>query len=143
MSAYQITYFLSLLIFTPLLTVGQKATNFKTTNTTIDLAGKTFIMREEADTSKAGNGLNLYLIFHKDSKATFRVKRGDTILKDNLLSWHLVNDSLYVQNSPIELIAGGKTQLIDRDPTKYAIKKASNGYLLKEKEGEVLWLEIK
>lgn len=143
MSANQITYFLFLLILTPFVTVGQKVTKSKTATRIIDLVNKTFIMREEADTSRAGNDLNLYLVFHQDSKATFRVKKGDTIIKDNPLSWRLVRDSLYIQNSPIQITADGKTQTVDRDPNRYAVEKAPSGYLLKEKDSPTLWFELK
>lgn len=143
MSANKITYFLSLLILIPFLTVGQKVDNSEKTTKTIDLADKTFIMRKKADTSRAGNDLNLYLIFHQDNKATFRVKKGETIIKDNPLSWRLVRDSLYIQSSPIQIIADGKTQTVDRDPSRYAVEKAPSGYLLKEKNSQTLWFELK
>ena len=143
MSSNKITYFLSLLILTPFLTVGQKVANSETATRIIDLADKTFIMRTVADTSKARNDLNFYLIFHQDSKATFRVKKGDTIVHDNPLSWRLTRDSLYIQNSPIQIIAEGKTQTVDRDPSRYAIEKTPSGYLLKEMDSHTLWLELK
>ncbi|GAB3508409.1 hypothetical protein GCM10027341_44180 [Spirosoma knui] len=143
MSANKITYFLSLLILTPFLTVGQKVANSKTATRIIDLADKTFILRDEADTSRTENDLNLYLILYQDSKAAFRVKNGDTIIKDNPLTWHLVGDSLYIQNSPIQIIAEGKTQTVDRNPSKYFIEKTPGGYLLKEKNTQTLWLELK
>lgn len=100
-------------------------------------------MREEADTSRVGNDLDLYLIFHRDSKATFRVKKGDTIIKDNPLRWRMVRDSLYIQSSPIQIIVDGKTQTVERDPSKYAVEKAPSGYLLKEKDSQTLWLELR
>lgn len=143
MSANKITCILILLIPTPLLTAGQKVSNSETATRVINLVDKTFIMQEEADTNKAGNDLNLYLIFHQDSKATFRVKKGDTIINDNPLSWRLVRDSLYIQSSPIQIIADGKTQTVDRDPSKYAVEKAPSGYLLRKKDSQTLWLEIK
>ncbi|GAB3755969.1 hypothetical protein [Spirosoma pomorum] len=143
MSAGKITYFLSLLVLSPFLAVGQKVTDSETGSRISDLADKIFIMREGADTGRVGNDLNLYLIFHRESKATFRVKKGDRIIKDNPLSWRLVGDSLYIQSSPIQLIADGKTQLVDRDSSRYTVEKVPSGYLLKEKDSQTLWFELK
>ena len=110
---------------------------------TIDLANKTFIMREVGEVGKTGNDLDLYLIFHKNGSATFRVKRSGTVIKDNPLSWRFVGDSLYIQNGSIKITAEGKTQTIDREAMKYAVEKAPDGYLLKEKDIQTFWFELK
>lgn len=138
-----IACFLSLLIFTPFLTIGQKVSNTELATKLIDLSDKTFVMREAEEAKKTENDLGLYLIFHKNGKATFRVKRGDTIMRDNLLIWRLVGDSLFIQNNLIEIIAEGKIQTINREPTKYVVEKAQNGYLFKEGNSQTFWFELK
>ncbi|GAB3960661.1 hypothetical protein GCM10028805_58300 [Spirosoma harenae] len=130
----QIICLLTLLLSTPFLASGQKV---------IDLTNKTFIMELEGDTTKAGNDLQLLLLFHKDARATFRTKRGTTIIKDSPLSWRFTGDSLWLQPRSISFEAGGKTQLIDREIMKFFIVKTSGGYLLKRKDDQMLLVEQK
>ncbi|MVM34565.1 hypothetical protein GO755_31340 [Spirosoma sp. HMF4905] len=139
----QTVYLFVLLVFTPFLTLGQKVTNSGLMSRAISLSDKTFIIGEEGEASKTGNDLNLYLIFHKDGSATFRAKRGNTITKENPLSWQFVGDSLYIQNSPITIQAEGKMQTIDREPMKYFTVKAPGGYVLKGKGDQMLLIELK
>jgi len=139
----QIIYLLAVLVFIPFLALGQKAVNSVLTIGVIDLSDKTFILGEEGEVSKTGNDFNLYIIFHKEGRATFRGKRGNTITKDSPLNWRFVGDSLYLQPGPITIEAEGKTQLIDREPMKYAIVKAPGGYILKQKDDQMLLFELK
>ncbi|SFF34518.1 hypothetical protein [Spirosoma endophyticum] len=125
------------------LTLTHSYAQVKLTSQTIDLTDKTFIIDEEGEISKTGDDLHLFLLFHKNGNATFRPKRGSMITKDSPLSWRLVGDSLYLQQAPISLVADGKTQSITREPMKYAIIKTSRGYLLKEKDSQMLLFEIK
>jgi hypothetical protein len=135
--------FLSLLFYVPFLSLGQNITNSKLTVKEMDIVGKTFAFNKEEKISETGNELNLYLIFYKDGNAIFRGKRGNTITKDNPLSWRFVGDSLYIQNGPLEITAEGVTQTIDREPMKYAIEKVPGGYLLKAKYGQRQLFEVK
>ena len=143
MSARQTVCLLSLLVFIPFFTLGQKVANSELTTKVIDLSNKTFSIGEGGDFIKTGDDLHLFLIFHQDGSVTFRAKRGNTITKDSPLSWRFVGDSLYLQTSPISIESGGKTQLIDREPMKYAIVKAPGGYLLKQKDDQMLLIELK
>ncbi|GAB4038843.1 hypothetical protein [Spirosoma jeollabukense] len=143
MPTRQAIYLLALLVFTPFLALGQNIANSGSTTSRIDLSDKTFILGEKGKVSKTENDFNLYLIFHKDGRATFRGKRGNMITKDSPLSWRFVGDSLYLQPSSIAVEAEGNTQLIDREPTKFAIVKAPSGYILKEKDDQMLWIELK
>lgn len=143
MISRQIICLLSLLVFAPFLSLGQNKINSELTIKETDLIGKTFSVGEEEMPSKTGNELNLYLIFHKDGNATFRGKKGNTITKDNPLRWWFVGDSLYIQNGPIKITADGVTQTIDREPMKHAIEKVSNGYILKDKNGQTHLFNLK
>ncbi|GAB3552327.1 hypothetical protein GCM10027577_34260 [Spirosoma fluminis] len=109
----------------------------------VDLSNKIFLIGTEGDTSKAGNDLHLLFLFYKDGNATFRTKRGSTIIKDSPISWRFTGDSLYLQPGSISLQAEGKTQIIDREPMKYFIVKAPSGYLLKGKDDQMLLIEQK
>jgi len=140
---HQIVCFLSLMGSIPSLSLGQKITNSELAVKETDFSDKTFTVGEEEIVSKTGNELNLYLIFHKDGSAIFRGKRGNTITKDNPLSWRFVGDSLYIQNGPVSITADGVTQTIDREPMKYAIEKAPDGYLLKDKSGQMQLFKLK
>jgi hypothetical protein len=135
--------FIALLVFTPFLTLGQKAVNSELITKASDLSNKTFIIREEGDYIKSGKDLHLLFIFHKDGNATFRVKKGNTITKDSPLSWRFVRDSLCLQTSPMAMEMEGKTQIIDREPMKYAIVKTPSGHLLKGKDDQMLLVELK
>lgn len=141
MPTRQIAYLSVLLVFTPFLILGQKVPNSGFTTGKIDLSGKTFIMREE-EVSKASNDLKLLFIFHKDSSATFRVKRGNRV-KDSPLSWRFVGDSLCLQPTPVSMEVEGKVQQIDRAPVKYIIIKTSGGYLFKGRTDQMLLVELK
>lgn len=144
MSACKIGCLLSLLLSAPFLSLGQKVANSELSTKVIDLSNKTFIIGEEEDSTKTGNDLHLFLIFHKDGNATFRAKRGNTISKDSPLSWRFVGDSLYLQTGPISIESEGKTQIIDREPMKYAVIISPDGYLLlKRKDEQMLLVELK
>lgn len=143
MSARKTACLLTLLLSAPFLSLGQKITNSKLATKVIDLSNKTFIIGEESDTSKAGNNLYLLLLFYKDGSATFRTKRGNTIIKDSPISWRFTGDSLCLQPNSISLQAEGKTQTIDREPMKYFVVKAPDGYLLKGKDDQMLLVEQK
>jgi hypothetical protein len=134
---------LSLLFYIPFLSLGQNVNNLKLTVKETDIAGKTFALNKEEKISETGNELNLYLIFYKDGNAIFRGKKGNTITKDNPLSWRFVGDSLYIQSGPLKITAEGVTQTIDREPMKYAIEKVPGGYLLKDKNGPMQLFEVK
>ncbi len=134
---------LSLLLSAPFITSAQKIANPKLAINPIDLSNKTFLIWAEEDTSKAGKDLNLLFLFYKDGNATFRAKRGTTILKDSPISWRFKDDSLCLQPSPISMEADGKTQIIEREPMKYFIVKAPGGYLLKGKNDQMLLVEHK
>jgi hypothetical protein len=131
----------TLLLSAPFLASGQKVASTELATKGINLTNKTFFMGEEGDTSKTGNDLHLLFLFHKDGRATFRTKRGTTIIKDSPLSWRFTGDSLWLQPSPISLEADGKAQIIERDPMKYFIVKAPGGYLLKGKTDRMLLIE--
>ena len=140
---HRIVCLLVVLFFVPFLALGQKAGTSGLTTQTINLSDKIFIIDEIGETEKAGNNLHLFLIFHKDGRATFRGKRGNIVTKDSPLGWQLVGDSLYLQHDPISLTADGKTQYITREPIKYAILKIPDGYLLTDKDGPTRLFEIK
>ena len=143
MSACKTVCFLTLLISAPFLSLGQRVANSKLATKVIDLSNKTFIIGEEGDTSKAGNDLHLLFLFYKDGSATFRTKKGNTIIKDSPISWRFTGDSLYLQPSSISLQAEGKTQIIAREPMKYFVVKALGGYILKGKDDKMLLVEQK
>lgn len=143
MSAHKTVCFLTLLLSTPFLALGQKVTDSKLATKVVDLSNKTFLIGEEGDTSKVGNDLHLLFLFYKDGNATFRTKRGSTMIKDSPISWRFIGDSLYLQPGSISLQAEGKTQIIDREPMKYFVVKAPSGYLLKGKNDQMLLIEQK
>jgi hypothetical protein len=134
-------------LFASLLLISSTLTRcyaqLKLTTQIIDLSDKTFIIDEEGEINKTGDDLHLFLLFHKNGSATFRPKKGNMITKDSPLSWRLVGDSLYLQQGPISLVADGKTQSIVREPMKYAIVKTPGGYLLREKDSQMLLFEVK
>ncbi|WP_460983585.1 hypothetical protein [Spirosoma fluminis] len=143
MSAHKTVCFLTLLLSAPFLALGQKVIDSKLATKVVDLSNKIFLIGTEGDTSKAGNDLHLLFLFYKDGNATFRTKRGSTIIKDSPISWRFTGDSLYLQPGSISLQAEGKTQIIDREPMKYFIVKAPSGYLLKGKDDQMLLIEQK
>lgn len=143
MSSPKTVWLLVLLLTAPFLALGQKIVNSELATEVINLASKTFILGQQAETTKAENELQLLFLFYKDGRATFRTKKGNTIIKDNPISWRLTGDSLYLQPSAISLEADGKRQLIKREPMKYLMVKAPGGYLLKGKDDQMLLIEQK
>ncbi len=143
MFAHKTVCLLTLLFSVPFQTLGQKVANSELIINVTDLSNKTFLIREQGDTSKADNDLHLLFLFYKDGKATFRTKRGNTMIKDSPISWRITGDSLCLQPSSVSLHAEGKTQLIDREPMKYFLVKAPGGYLLKGKDDQMLLVEKK
>lgn len=143
MSVPKTVCLLTLLLSASFLALGQNVVNSKLVIKVTDLSNKTFLIGEEGDTSKAGNDLHLLFLFNKDGSATFRTRRGNTIIKDSSISWRFIGDSLYLQPISISLQAEGKTQIIDREPMKYFVVKAPGGYLLKGKNDQMLLVEQK
>ena len=84
MSIRQTTYLLVLLFLAPFITLGQSVANSELITSITDLANKTFTIGEK-EVGKTGNDLSLFLVFHEDGNATFRVKRGNTVTSDSPL----------------------------------------------------------
>jgi hypothetical protein len=108
-----------------------------------DLVNKTFELGAAAENTNAGNDYHHYFIFHPTGGATFRETRGNTVVKDSPLGWRLVGDSLYLQPGAIRMEVEEKTQQIERESIKYAIRKVSRGYLLTRKQEQKLLREVK
>ncbi|RYG02157.1 MAG: hypothetical protein EOO07_33330 [Chitinophagaceae bacterium] len=131
-----------LLILTRFSASGQKLYTSGSVINENDLINRTFISADKKKSSKSENDLDLFYIFQKDRRAIFRAKRGK-LVKDSPLNWRFEADSLCLQPSPILMEVDGQIHQIERIPIKYAIEKVSGGYLLKEKDNQILLMEIK
>ncbi|SMB79818.1 hypothetical protein SAMN00120144_4230 [Hymenobacter roseosalivarius DSM 11622] len=143
MSIRSSLFLVAWLVSTPWLSWGQQVAASRLPPSVGDLANKTFAIGEAAESSPAGNDVQHYFIFHPDGRATFRETRGNTVVKDSPLGWQLVGDSLFLQPGPVRMQVEGKTQPIDREPIKQAIRKVSGGYLLTQKQEQMLLREVK
>jgi hypothetical protein len=127
----------------PFLTCAQQVATSGLSPTGSDFANRTFVIGEAEAESKRSDDVHFYFIFQLDGRATFRGKRGSTVLKDSPLRWQLVGDSLSLVPSTITLAATGKTQQIERATMTYGLEKVAGGYLLKRKKEQMVLLEVK